>query len=49
VRCGGLAFEPFLDSIVESITLIKDEVYVNGAGARRDKRAAASRGPRPSG
>jgi DNA-binding PadR family transcriptional regulator len=29
------AMEPFLDSIVESITLIKGEVYGNGAGSRR--------------
>jgi DNA-binding PadR family transcriptional regulator len=29
------AMEPFLDSIVESITLIKREVYGNGAGVRR--------------
>jgi hypothetical protein len=27
--------EPFLDSIVESITLIKREVYGNGAGSRK--------------
>jgi PadR family transcriptional regulator PadR len=39
------AMEPFLDSIVESITLIKDEVYGNGA-ARRGKRAAAPRRPK---
>jgi DNA-binding PadR family transcriptional regulator len=29
------AMEPFLDSIVESITLIKREVYGNGAGSRK--------------
>jgi PadR family transcriptional regulator len=29
------AMEPFLDSIVESITLIKREVYGNGTGPRR--------------
>jgi PadR family transcriptional regulator len=37
------AMEPFLDSIVESITLIKHEVYGNGAGRRRSG-GAASRG-----
>jgi len=43
------AMEPFLDSIVESITLIKHEVYGNGPTARRrGRRAADTRRPRPS-
>jgi DNA-binding PadR family transcriptional regulator len=35
------AMEPFLDSIVESITLIKREVY--GSGAAQRKKAPAAR------
>jgi PadR family transcriptional regulator PadR len=34
------AMEPFLDSIVESITLIKDEVYGNGAAPKAPVRRA---------
>jgi PadR family transcriptional regulator PadR len=34
------AMEPFLDSIVESITLIKDEVYGNGAAPTAPGRRA---------
>jgi len=37
------AMEPFLDSIVESITLIKREVYGNGAVQRKKARAARKR------
>jgi DNA-binding PadR family transcriptional regulator len=39
------AMEPFLDSIVESITLIKDEVYGHSTGRRRGgaNRASGSR------
>jgi PadR family transcriptional regulator PadR len=40
-----LALEPFLDSIVESITLIKREVYGDGAlGRRRSARESAAGG-----
>jgi DNA-binding PadR family transcriptional regulator len=44
------AMEPFLDSIVESITLIKREVYGSGVGARAGSggRAAGRRRQRPS-
>jgi DNA-binding PadR family transcriptional regulator len=34
------AMEPFLDSIVESITLIKREVYGSGPASRRKSAAA---------
>ena len=37
------AMEPFLDSIVESITLIKREVYGNGAVQRKKSPAARRR------
>ena len=42
------AMEPFLDSIVESITLIKDAVYGNGAPGRGAGGTASSRRSRSS-
>jgi PadR family transcriptional regulator, regulatory protein PadR len=42
------AMEPFLDSIVESITLIKDAVYGNGARARGGAGASSARRSRSS-
>jgi PadR family transcriptional regulator len=53
------AMEPFLDSIVESISLIKNEVYGNGSAARgtskragppgAGKRASGAKRPRTGG